>query len=614
MTLRRPALALCLATCVSVGLPLAAFAEGKLAYVIGNTRFGGPALDAPEKDAVSISRALLGLGFDVVRRQNVNARDFPIGARAAETVALYYSGRTSVTEQGDILLRGAQLGDADAPGWPVLETARALRAAGAQNVLVFVETCQAEGDTLTALPETADTPGVFLAVSHDPALGCPVTDVPEAETGAAGETDAGDAASADTAEDAPAEIETDTASAAAAEDTEPASETETPPRFTERLQLALATPDLPLSDAFEAAAGTGWLSAALDAPLFLWPQDSESDTAPGGGGLPAGALELLDTLSPEEQARMREVWQSAGLMDADGQIIDRAAQAAPSTTILVAPDASSSGVTIVAPVSTPVNPVIPQNAPGGTRVAGRVAPVQPAAQRPQGSGGAAASGSGARAGDGGGASSAVQIFTPVQRSAAPAALPVEDGLPEPYLIFGEIRPINASFDPTETGEVQGSALDTSSFETRNQLRNDQPDLYAELVASGAFDPEDGSARGLARAIQTELARMNCYTAGIDGIWGGGSRRSVSAYFEQISEQPTGLEPTLDLFRKIILNDDVSCPVVQQAAQPARSTGTTRQRSTAPAPAATPQRQQPAQQAPATGGGLNTNNLGSGIFR
>lgn len=597
MTLRR----LALVSCLAAASPFQAAAEDKLAYVIGNTRFGGAALEAPAKDAVSISRALLSLGFDVIRRQNVTAADFPIGARSAETVALYYSGRTTVREDGDIILRGAQLGDTETPGWPVLETARALRASGAQNVLVFVETCQTEGDGLAALPDDAgQMDGILLAVSHDPSIGCPaaeVEDAPEIETAeGAVETETPEIETTEAGTPDP-EQSPDASTEQAEEDAgEPA------PRFTERVRLALATPDMPLTEAMTAAAGSGWLSDSLSAPVFLWPQ-KDTENAPAAGQLPAGALEMLANLPADEQARMREVWQDAGLMDESGNVIDRSQQSRPATTIIVAPEASSSGVTIVAPVMTAVSPVIPQNAPGGTRVAGgRVAPVQPAAQRPQGGG----SGQSASAG---GATNAVQIFTPVPRQAAPAALPTGAGLPEPYLIFGEIRATNASFDPTETGEVQGNALDTSSFETRNQIRNDSPDLYADLVAGGAFDPEDGSTRGLARAIQTELARMNCYTSTIDGIWGNGSRRSVTAYFDQISEAATGLEPTLDLFRKVILNDDVSCPVVRQAATPQRATGgTTTQRNTAPA-------QQPARQAPAaTGGGLNTNNLGSGIFR
>lgn len=590
MILRR----LALASCLTAAIPFQAAAEGKLAYVIGNTRFGGTALESPAKDAVSISRALLSLGFDVIRRQNVTATDFPIGARSADTVALYYSGRTAVGEDGDIVLRGAQLGDTETAGWPVLATARALRASGAQNVLVFVETCQTDDDGLAALPDDASQlDGVFLAVSHDPSIGCP----------APAPDDARDVETAEgTADATTPETTLETSTSESEQSTEQVEVAEPEPRFTERVRLALATPDMPLAEAMNAAAGGGWLSDSLTAPVFLWPQqDAESD--PAGGQLPAGALEMLANLPADEQARMREVWQNAGLMDADGNVIDRSQQSRPVTTIIVAPEASSSGVTIVAPVTTAVSPVIPQNAPGGTRVAsGRVAPVQPTAQRPPG-------GSSGQSASAGGATNAVQIFTPVPRQAAPAALPTAAGLPEPYLIFGEIRPTNASFDPTETGEVQGSALDTSSFETRNQIRNDSPDLYADLVAGGAFDPEDGSSRGLARAIQTELARMNCYTSTIDGIWGNGSRRSVTAYFDQISEAATGLEPTLDLYRKVILNDDVSCPVVRQAATPQRSTGgTTTQRNTAPA-------QQPARQAPAsTGGGLNTNNLGSGIFR
>jgi len=111
--------------------------------------------------------------------------------------------------------------------------------------------------------------------------------------------------------------------------------------------------------------------------------------------------------------------------------------------------------------------------------------------------------------------------------------------------------------------------------------------------------------------------MGCYTSGIDGIGGTGSRGSVDRYFAQISETPTGREPTLDLYRKIILNDDVTCPVVRQAAAPTRATGSanTTRRNTAPAARSQPRAAQPARrQAPASSGGINPNALGSGVFR
>ncbi|MEP4196422.1 MAG: caspase family protein [Aliishimia sp.] len=550
MTLRRMFIAGLLASC----LPVAAAAQDRLAYVIGNARFGGEALSQPTKDAVAMSRALLGLGFDVVRRQNTNAVEFLIGSRAAQTVALYYSGRTEVTEDGDILLRGAQLGDAATQGWPLFETAQAFRDAGAEEVLVFVETCQVAEDTLASLTDDVNMDGIFVALSHDPEVGCVVE----------------------------AEVEEDG--------------DENEARFSDRVQLALATPDVPLATAFEDAAGPGWMISTLSAPIYMWPQEAESRSA-----LPEDALAMLEKLPEAEQARMREVWQSAGLIDATGQIISRsAAQNAPTTTILVAPEASSSGVTIIAPVATPVSPVIPKTAPGGVRVAGRIKPVEPATVNRGNAG-----------------NNGVQIFNPVVRGVAEAAVATAAGLPDPYIIVGEIRVVNASFDPLETVDVTGTSVDTSNFEIRNQMRGDNPSQYEGFVNSGVFDPDDNSERGLARAIQTELARMQCYTAGIDGVWGNGSRGSVDRYFVQINEPASGREPTIDLYRKIILKDDVTCPVVRQAVAPQRSTGTTTRRATtnnAPR-AAAPRAAAPAARRPAaSSGGINTNNLGSGVFR
>ncbi len=64
----------------------------------------------------------------------------------------------------------------------------------------------------------------------------------------------------------------------------------------------------------------------------------------------------------------------------------------------------------------------------------------------------------------------------------------------------------------------------------SKMRNDDPAQFEQLLTSGVFDPTPGNE---ARAIQTELARMQCYTGGIDGKWGRGSIAAVDRYFTQI---------------------------------------------------------------------------------
>ena len=177
------------------------------------------------------------------------------------------------------------------------------------------------------------------------------------------------------------------------------------------------------------------------------------------------------------------------------------------------------------------------------------------------------------------ASGEVVIFAPTPQAQL-AALPTAAGLPEPSIIVGLIEPQDDTlFEQAETpSEVVSTEIAYDNFEARRAMRAQDPEQFATLVGAGAFDPPE---RLLPAALQTELSRMGCYTSSIDGVWGRGSRRSVERYFGEIEGvSAVSLDPTNDLFRQIMLQDDVKCPVVAAATpRSTRSTSNSSSRST-----------------------------------
>ncbi|MFQ6551451.1 caspase family protein [Aestuariibius insulae] len=188
---------------------------------------------------------------------------------------------------------------------------------------------------------------------------------------------------------------------------------------------------------------------------------------------------------------------------------------------------------------------------------------------------------------------------------APASQPTPDGLPEPSIIVGIIESEADEFDQIDgdgPGTLAGSELSITDPAARATLREEQPEFFATLLQTGAFDPAPAE---LPREIQSELSRLNCYTAGIDGIWGAGSRRSVGRYIQASGQQIDGDAPSIGLFRILMAADEVRCPdaapVQRVATQPQTTRRATQTRQTAPAPrtapAAAPQPAPPAQQQP-----------------
>lgn len=210
----------------------------------------------------------------------------------------------------------------------------------------------------------------------------------------------------------------------------------------------------------------------------------------------------------------------------------------------------------------------------------------------------------------------VLVFAPTPSSQV-AALPRAAGLPEPSIIVGVIQTSASTFAPAqEPGEVSSSEIAYDNLPAREALRAQNPTLFASLVEAGAFDPPKDL---VASALQQELARMNCYTRGIDGVWGTGSRDAVELYFaEREGVEPVTVDPQPVLFRQIIVADDVQCPA--QAVR-ASSTGkanrgnntqqTTSSQTTKADPVATTT---PAQAQPSSKRTISTTRTGIGVLK
>lgn len=205
----------------------------------------------------------------------------------------------------------------------------------------------------------------------------------------------------------------------------------------------------------------------------------------------------------------------------------------------------------------------------------------------------------------------------IQGAAIPVAARVSAGLPQPSIIVGLIAPGQEEEFGVErllpaTVEQVGFPLD--DLAAREAMRESDPDMFRRLIEEGHLDPE---ADQLNRALQIELARMNCYRSGIDGAWGPGSRRSVGQYFDQVASVDwPDAAPTNDLLRTIIINGDVACPTPVAAAPRATTTRSTTTRRTTTTRAATPRAAAPAPKpaAPAAKKKPKLSLGGSGVLR
>lgn len=195
----------------------------------------------------------------------------------------------------------------------------------------------------------------------------------------------------------------------------------------------------------------------------------------------------------------------------------------------------------------------------------------------------------------------------------PVAVRRAAALPQPSIILGLIAPGEEEAFGVERllpATVQEIAFELDDLAAREDLRARDPDLFRRLIEEGHLDPAPDQ---LNRVLQTELSRMNCYRSGIDGAWGPGSRRSVAAYFDELQTVSwPDQDPSAELFRQIILNGDVTCPVPVAVAPsaPAPSTNRAATSTRAPAAAAPAPAQAPQSNRPTLSNGLS----GVGVFR
>ncbi len=290
---------------------------------------------------------------------------------------------------------------------------------------------------------------------------------------------------------------------------------------------------------------------------------------------------LLDTLSPEARAQMIALWRNAGI------VVD-VADAGPQSSVSPVPIARDT-VQVIAPVSVAtagsvVRPVAPVPVSGG------VAGTAPA--------------------------------TSTSRALSPTIdLPTagEGGLPQPSILVGFVVDDLPSAPEVPDEPIAGATFGTDDVTAREALRDQDEALFNGLVASGAFDPSDN----VIRALQVELARINCYTSGIDGAWGPGSQRALAAFYELAGTPGADQTPDLEDFRAVIAASGIRCPdpAPQPVAQPAAQARAATQpaRTAAPAPSqprrATPApAPAPAPAAPSTPRRSINQAGGSGIFR
>ena len=155
------------------------------------------------------------------------------------------------------------------------------------------------------------------------------------------------------------------------------------------------------------------------------------------------------------------------------------------------------------------------------------------------------------------------------------SLAAQDGgdLPSPSILIGLTTGGSVALLPgtLEPDPIAAAYADPAA---REAFRREDPVLFADIVESGLFDPEDAA---LAIVIQTELQRMDCYEMRIDGLFGPGSKEAVRRYYAARDiEAPALPTATVALFRDIILSAPVTCPpvpvVVQEPRPPSGPSG------------------------------------------
>lgn len=341
------------------------------------------------------------------------------------------------------------------------------------------------------------------------------------------------------------------------------------------MQERLIAPGQPLTEQFPAtevvadmAPGPGpWVRSTLARPFVF-------RAATSGTQLTAADYDMLERLSPEDRERMITLWTEAGIA------VDIGKRPTGGLTARVVETAV---------VTSPVQPVMIQSASVLSPITATISPIVTGAEVE-------------------GDALIVLAATPVTAAPArPRAVPGAGGLPQPSVVLGETATLASLATPAPAQQ-----FDYTDIAARQAAKTTDPAAYEQLILTGAYDPPPEQ---LAIAVQTELARMNCYTNAIDGDWGNGSRRALQLYFDTLEIAAPSQDPTVDIFRQLLQKDDVACPEVAAPA-PAAAAPRTTQRQAAPTQAAPRQAApapQPAAPAPTEGRRIRQSN-GTGAFR
>ena len=156
---------------------------------------------------------------------------------------------------------------------------------------------------------------------------------------------------------------------------------------------------------------------------------------------------------------------------------------------------------------------------------------------------------------------------PEAAPAAPRAVPVSmarrPGQPEPAIIVGELASLLGASNRGPLGIPR---------EVRDRIRQIDIAFFELMLNEGRFDPEGSQ---YAAAIQTELSQMNCYNGSVDGNWGNGSLAALQRYFSTLGQAQAGTVPGPELYRRIVTNESVRCPVEQRVSVPRNEVAPTR---------------------------------------
>ncbi|MFT6450782.1 MAG: hypothetical protein ACJA06_000262 [Halocynthiibacter sp.] len=475
-------------------LPTSLQAQGRAALVIANGAYPGEsAIARAPADAQAIGTALQGLGFDVTVLSDVSGAGFMTALRETGAASqggaalLYFIGHAGSDAGQATLFPAGQVSPAG--GWSLEDVLAAIRAGGATQSVVLLDTCHgaASGAIEGAgqLPEPSEAlDSVFYGAPTAPDQPCPEALIAGAS-------------------------------------------------MADQVLDGMADADLGLFDLFASYGDSPaalWAASTLDQPFYLVPEN----------GVPEGLTEadyaMLSRLSPQDRERMLALWAGAGIGNTRAQAGAALGTVQNDTLVLSAPIRTLSTREVIRPTAT------------------RIEDVRVVAQ---------------------------EVLTLTAAAPRREFQPPAEGLPQPSIFVGAIAP------------PPGVTFAYDDLAARQALKAEDAEKFAALVAAGALDPP---ADQMARAIQTELARMACYTSRIDGAWGRGSRAAATRYFLQLGTSPETLEAEPVLYRQILLGGDVTCPAPVAAARaPARSTTTTAPRrtttprATAPAPAAAPAR-------------------------